>query len=409
MARVLDDWLEYYLKFSQNTESPRLYHVWTGIVTIASVMQRKCWLDWGFDYIYPNLYVVLVGPPGGRKGTAMKVAKPFMHELKIPLASDSLGSVQTLYHELMNSIQTAKIGEKIVEHRSLSVWSEEFQVFLIDNDPRLITSLTDLYDCPSRWAYSTLKRGIEDLSNCWLTIFGCITPSLLQANLTQAATGGGLISRMIFVVGYGREKSCPITFLSQEERELKDKLLEDLTNIRLLSGQFKPTPKFIEDYIEWYSSPAATAGVDSDKFIGYNNRRALHVRKLCMILSASQGDSMKLTSNHLKKALYILQHTEREMPNAFFGIGKGLHSAVMTDLLRYITVNENIPVSNILRRFQLDALPHELETYLNALSQNGSIRRYVGKDGKMWVSIIKQACVDNTTAELNQTLFKHLE
>ena len=76
------------------------------------------------------MFVALVGPPGGRKGTAMKIAKSMVQELDIPLGADSLGSTQALYKELIDSedsyIDNNGVAKK---HKSISIWSEEFQVF----------------------------------------------------------------------------------------------------------------------------------------------------------------------------------------------------------------------------------------------------------------------------------------
>lgn len=410
MARYLDDWLEHYLKFTQNTEPPRLYHLWTGIVAISSCLQRKCWFSWGHSDIYPNLYVLLVGPSGGRKGTAMKIAKEFLYDIGIQLSSDSLGSIQTLYHELMGARNEYRAPDGVMlEHRSLSVWSEEFQVFLRDRDPILIANLTDLFDCPKRWKYSTLKRGLEDLSQCWLTMFGAITPTLLQSSLSRDIVAGGLISRIIFVVGYGKAKKVPIPFLSQEEMELREKLIADLETISQMSGQFKPTEKFIEAYTNWYISPEATAGVDSDKFVGYNERRALHLQKLCMIVSASQRDDMKINKEHFDRALYILKHTEREMPNAFYGLGRGVHSGVLSEVMQYIQSCGSVSWQQILKRFQLDALPNDLQTYLQLLEQTGSIKKEVSTTNKAHYTAIEDKVKDDTESFLKETLFKRLD
>jgi len=410
MARNLDDWLEHYLKFTQNSEPPRLYHLWTGIVAISSCLQRKCWLSWGHSDIYPNLYVILVGPSGGRKGTAMKIAKNFLHEVDVQLSSDSLGSIQTLYKELMDAVDNFRSEDGVIlEHRSLSVWSEEFQVFLRDRDPILIANLTDLFDCPKRWKYSTLKRGLEDLSKCWLTMFGAITPTLLQSSLSRDAVAGGLISRIIFVVGYGKAKKVPVPFLSREEQALRESLVQDLESIKQLSGPFRPTEKYVEAYTQWYMSPEATNGVDSDKFIGYNERRALHLQKICMTISASQRDDMLLTEEHFQRALYILRHTEREMPNAFYGLGRGLHSGVLSDLMQYIQANGRVSWQQIIKRFQLDALPNELTTYLGLLEQTGSIKPERSTTNKTYFTAIEDKCRDDTEGYLKDTLFRHMD
>lgn len=415
MQRQLDDWLESYLQFSQNSEPPTQYHLWSGITAIASCLQRKCWLNWGLQgNIYPNLYVVLVGPPGGRKGTAMKIAKSFIQDLDIPLGSDSLGSIQTLYKEIRDTQGNYKsIDGAIHEHKSLSVWSEEFQVFLNDGDPRLIANITDLFDCPRNWSYSTLKRGLEDLSNCWLTLFGAITPSLLQNKLSQDAVGGGLISRVIFVVGYGKIKKVPISYLSAEEEQLKLHLAADLEQVKNLAGPFRPTEKFIDEYSKWYSGPNASAGVDSEKFVGYNERRALHLRKICMIISASESNKMVLKEHHFHKALQILEFTEHDMPNAFYGLGRGAHSDILSDLMRYMQergiTQGHVSWEDIIKRFQLDAVPNELQTYVGICEQTGMIKKVCSPSGQTYYEVLNDGHVEKESELLNSTLFSKMD
>lgn len=374
MPRQLDDWLENYLAFTKNSESPTLYHLWSGITAISSCLRRKCYTDWGLrGYVYPNLYVALVGPPGGRKGTAMKIAKSML-PTDLSIGSDALGSTQILYKEIRDAEDSyIEFDGKEKKHKSLSVWSEEFQVFLSDKDPMLIASLTDLFDCANTWKYSTLKRGAEDLSNCWLTIIGAITPSLLQSKLSQDAVGGGLVSRIIFIVGYGPIKKKALQFLSKEAMLMKEKLTQDLEHISLLSGPFMLTNSFIKKYVHWYEDMNAEAGVDSDKFMGYNSRRALHLNKLCMILSASENDSMEITETHFLKALAILEEAEKEMPNAFYGLGRGIHGDFYAEILDYVECQDMFSWQDFLQKFQFKGMPNELKQYIDMLKQVGKI------------------------------------
>lgn len=413
MDRQLKDWLTTYVDFTQTTEPPTQYHLWSGICAIASCLQRKCWTNWGFSNVYPNLYVVLVGPPGGRKGTAMIIAKSFIQDLDIPLGSDSLGSVQALYKEIMESTQNyTTTNGSMHEHRSLSVWSEEFQVFLNDNVPGLIPSITDLFDSPKKWGYSTVGRGVEKLNNCWLTLFGAITPSLLQNRLSQDAVGGGLLSRILFVVGYGRKQKVSFPFLSVEQEAVKLKLLQDLEQIKNLAGQFQMTEKYLETYDKWYMSPSADAGVDSEKFVGYNGRRALHLKKLTMIVSASSNNDMIITSKHHAIALAILEYTEYEMPNAFYGLGRGMHSDILSDLRRFLqergATQGHITWVEILQRFISDALPNELETYVGMCESIGLVKRVRSPAGNRVYELVDDVGRVQESTLLNDTLFKGL-
>ena len=61
--RILDSWIDNYLIYTDNSEPPRMFRLWSAISVIAAVLQRKCKLPWGTLTFYPNLYTVLVGPP----------------------------------------------------------------------------------------------------------------------------------------------------------------------------------------------------------------------------------------------------------------------------------------------------------------------------------------------------------
>lgn len=377
MSRQLSDWLEYYMKYTQRTEPPELYHLWSGLTAISSALRRKCYCNWGAlrGIIYPNVFVSLVGPPGGRKGTAMRIAKSFVQQLEIPLGADSLGSTQALYKELMDSEDDYVDPNGITKkHKSISIWAEEFQVFLSDRDQMLIPSLTDLFDCADTWKYKTLSRKTEDISNCWVTIIGAITPDLLQAKLSREAVGGGLISRIIFVVGQGPKQKVALQFLTEEEEEIRQKLENDLQEIANLSGQFTLSKEFLKTYVRWYEHENDDSGVPSDKFLGYNNRRPLHLNKVCMLLSAAESNDLILTADHFEKALAVMQITEQEMPNAFYGLGLASQANVYAKILSFIEAKDSFEWAELVRNFHLDVENiTQLRGYVEMAEQSGLI------------------------------------
>ena len=410
MSRHLDDWLERYIQLNKNHEAPTLYHLWSGITAITSVLKRKCYSNWGsLGYVYPNLYIALVGPPGGRKGAAMKIAKGMLQQLEIQLGADSLGSTQALYKEIMTSEDSYLEHNGLPKmHKSLSVWSEEFQVFLSDRDPTLIAGLTDLFDCADVWRYTTLKRGSEDVSNCWLTIIGAITPSLLQSKLSQDAVGGGLISRIIFVVGYGAIKRVALPFYTEEEKILKKHLIEDLQQISNFSGPFILKNDFLRVYAQWYEQTGGISKIDSEKFQGYNGRRPLHIKKLCMIISAAESDSMEIHEHHFKKALAIFELTEVEMPNAFHGLGMANTANLMAKILSFIEGRNKITWKELLDRFYLDIENMDvLRKFMDMAEQRGLVTKGVGLDDVTYTVIAKKKEKKNSN-DLTNTIYRHL-
>jgi len=412
MSRQLSDWLEYYMKYTQRSEPPELYHLWSGLTALSSALRRKCYCNWGAlrGYVYPNLFVSLVGPPGGRKGTAMKIAKSIVQTLNVPMGADSLGSTQALYKEIMDSEDSYVDPQGLTKkHKSVSIWSEEFQVFLSDRDQMLISSLTDLFDCSDSWKYKTLARKNEDLSNCWLTIIGAITPSLLQAKLSQDAVGGGLISRIIFVVGNGPKQRTALQFLTEEEEEIIHNLENDLQEIANLSGPFVLSQEFLTAYVRWYEQEYDDSGVISDKFLGYNHRRPLHLNKICMLVSVAESNDMIITDKHFEKALAILQVTEQEMPNAFYGLGLSSQSNIYAKFLSFIDSHEYFDWSELMRNFHLDVdnIP-QLRGYVEMAEQSGLIKSESSATSSRYTTIKTQIEIDKS-GYLDDTVFRLMD
>ena len=69
------EYLNNYLAMLEDTESPRIFHIWSAVFSLASTLGRRCWLPFGTFDIFPNHYILLVGTPGTRKSTAANQAK----------------------------------------------------------------------------------------------------------------------------------------------------------------------------------------------------------------------------------------------------------------------------------------------------------------------------------------------
>lgn len=393
MARKNDDWLKAYLTYCDNTEPATQLHIFTALSTLSAAVQRKVWLPWGHHDLYPNLYVCLVAPPGGRKGTAMKIGKRMLDKIGIPMAADCI-TREALIQELQSAMVIEKDDQgNIIEtksHASLSVFSEEFAVFIGDSNPNMVITLTDLFDCPSTWKYATKNKGRNDLTNVYVNLIGAITPSLLQSKLTSDAVGGGLISRIIFVCAKGKRKPIALPFLTREEITLGETLIEDLDHINKLEGPFRMSKEAYQQYATWYVDPNFTRAVPSDKFVGYNERRSIHLRKIAMLLSISNSDDLIIRTSHLIRAMSILEAAEAMMPMAFHGIGKANNSDVTADIANYIKLKGTVTGTELTSRFIRDVNnTQELNGIIDLLNQAGLVKIIHKHDGTNMHKTIK--------------------
>lgn len=388
MSRELGDWLSNYLRYTEWSEPPKSYHTWVGLSLISGALQRRCVLRWGFETIYPNLYVVLVGPSGrARKGIALGIGKDLLSDVSGVTIVPEAGSREALIRTMKDANYNFQDKDgKIRYHSSVVAFSEELSVFLGQNDIKFLSSLTDWYDSKDRWAYDTISRGKDFINGVCVTLIGGTAPDWLQSMLPQEAVGGGFTSRIIFVVEERKGKTVPEHKVTQEEMELRTKLLTDLNRINTLTGEFSFDPGGRAAYVNWYTKydkalDQGNAPVSDPKFSGYCERRATHLRKLAMVLSASRSDRLLITKDDIKRADEMLSAVEVKMAKTFGGVGRNAIGAQTHEVLETIKHLGMITRSNMVRRFYRDLSMDEMGQIEHLLEQSKLVKIALLKSG----------------------------
>lgn len=354
--RLVKNWIKGFLAFTDNSEPPPLYRAWTAVSVVAACLQRKCYTNWE-SQIYPNMYIVLVGPPGNRKGTAMGPGEKLLQDIGLPLAAQS-----TTRESLIRQLKEVGLTDQdslgnIYLHASLTIFSKELIVFLgaKKDNITLIADLTDWYDCADQWKYKTKTQGEDHVLGVFVNLIGATTPELIRTALPLEAGGGGLTSRMIFVYEDKKGKIVPYPFITDMQRKLRDNLLVDLQRIYLMSGEFELTSDFKREYGAWYVEQAENPPFTDYRFGGYFERRATHLRKLSMIMSASRSSEMTLTLEDFNAAKYLLESTEKRMQLTFMGVGKNPVGDLIVRCLQYLEkIRRPVRFSEMLQVFYRD-------------------------------------------------------
>lgn len=377
MSRELDNWLEGYLKYTENSEPPKSYHTWCGLSLIAGALQRKVYLQWGFERIYPNLFVILVGPSGrARKGVALGIAKSMLARIAgvsmAPEASSREAIILAMKRAILNFNDPT--DGKIKFHCSLTAFSEELSVLLGQGDIKLLANLTDWYDSKEDWAYETVGRGRDALQGLCFNLMGATAPEWLQSMLPQEAIGGGFTSRVIFVVEERKGKTVADHQLTSEELALEEKLVRDLERINQLKGQYFFSTTGRQAYIDWYEQQDAalhkgTMAVDDNRFAGYCERRATHLRKLMLLASACRSDENEITEKDFEVSKTILELTEIKMAKTFGGLGKARYSDATERVLEYVRLVGTTTRSVLLAKFYRDIDAFTLRSIEDVMQQ----------------------------------------
>lgn len=390
--RELEDWLEAYLEYTDSSEPPQSYHTWCGLTVIAGALQRKVYLQQGLERtIYPNLYVILVGPSGRtRKGVALGIAKDFLSKVgTVSIAPEASSGRESLVLAMKRAVTTytdATDG-KVKNHCSLTAFSEELSVFLGQGDIKLLANLTDWYDSKDIWTYETIGRGIDKVQGVCFNMAGGTAPEWIQSMLPREAIGGGYTARVIFIVEDWKKKISPDHVMTPREMELADMLERDINRINLLTGAFNFTTPAKQKYIDWYINEDKRMRmgnympVTDHRFASYCERRTTHVRKVMMLCCASRTDSMQIEEQDFDRALSLLLDAEKQMGRTFGGLGESRNSDATERILNFIKNVKITTRKSLLQKFHHDIDAQRLAEIEPTLTQLGYVKIKTLKEG----------------------------
>ena len=401
MSRHLNDWLKSYLTLQENTEPARLFDKWTGYAVISAALRRKTWLQLGRLRYNTNIYIVFVSEPGvARKTKAIDYGLEFLKDLPdIKTSADSSTREAMLDDlELSGLPEILSSGEEF-KHSSLCIVSKEFESFLgqkFDNT-RMLTSLTDLFDCPDEWKARTRHGQSPMIVRPWLLLWGATTPDSLSNSLPANAVGGGLTSRILFIWADKKKKSVTIPALTHKELILKDELKKDLFKISRLSGEYTMHPEALRKWDEWYMSydedEVIGGRICADKsFSGWYSRKPTYIIKIAILRAASTTDEMIIRWQHIEESIVEIQEVEQQMGNAFKGIGRseisGDVDTVMEIVKSYSWISEKSLMSLVWRDIDSNKFDNVIDT---ALRQGKVKREFKGPKGEtgIWYRSMK--------------------
>lgn len=386
-----NNWLDSYIKLMENTEPAALFDKWVAYSVIASALRRKVSLQLGRLIYYPNIYVVLVAEPGvARKTQAIKYGVDFLNTIPdIRMSADS-----STKEAMTDDIESSGLDELMddgtqLRHSSLNIISKEFESFLGQKkeNTRMLTALTDLFDCPNDWTARTKHSGSNKIINPWVNMLAATTPESLASSLPATAVGGGLTSRIMFVWADKKKKSVAIPAMTEAEVKLKEQLEKDLYRISRISGSYSMTADCMRKWVAWYNNFNEDESGDRicvDKsFSGWYSRKPTYIIKVAMLNAAAESSKLVLEWRHIERAMKDIQEVEHLMGSAFKAIGKSEISAEVDSVWQIIREAKCISENAIMSKLWRDIDSQKFKNVIETLISTGKVqRKYKGPKGE---------------------------
>lgn len=333
-----DDFFNHYISYMADSagEVPAFFNRWSLIAGIGALLGRKYYFSHGNFQINPNIYCMLIGSPGTRKSSAIKLMKKFM----LAAGYDKIAASKTTKEKFVMDL--AGIGEEdssgdtqsildqnlwgdddsTKEDAELFVMADEFNNFFGNGNIEFISLLGELWDYEGVYESRTKNFKAVKVHNPTISILGGNTPTNLATAFPPEIIGQGFFSRILLI--YGEPNGRRIAFPTVPSASAAAEIVEYLRRIAALSGGVTLTGESQKLLERIYSEHT---GFPDVRFESYSNRRFNHLIKICLITAASRL-SNKIERADVIYANTVLVHTEHLMPKALGEFGKSRNSDI---------------------------------------------------------------------------------
>jgi hypothetical protein len=403
------EFLKSYLDYVEDTEPPRVFHVFSAISSVGAALGRRCWLPFGMGQIFPNNYILLVGPPATRKSTAISISKSLLQEatsvrfgpddtsgarqglitalaggIKNPDDDEQESAIKQIFQNIQDPDIMAKLGNVPMVHPAdahvIYVCASEFITFIGINSREFISFLTKMWDGEDH-EYRIKNENVW-LNDPLLSFLGGATPTTIADAIPPSAIGGGFTSRTLFI--YGNKKHKRIAFPKNPPEKKRHGLLNTLKYIHeKLEGPFSLEPSAQAALEALYDYQVK---LQDPRFIYYVERRYTHLMKVMMALAAMRG-SMVANIDDVQQAHLMLESAEAFMVDALGEYGLSPVSAAKQKMLEVIEHSAPAPVHRSVLHAMMsrDLKPVDFANALLDLQNAGKIHEIPTKYGAAYV------------------------
>jgi hypothetical protein len=331
------DWINSFVEATEAISSPTIFRKWAAISAVSGALERKVWFRSAGSITYPNLYIVLVGPPGVGKTEIIFRVRDLWSGLKshhvAPASVTKASLIDALNAGIRHISRPQEVPSSVVFNSTL-IASDELGVLLPSYDLGMMNTLQHLYDCK---VYTETRRGRDvaiEVKNPHISMLAGCTPSYLGSIMPEGAWEQGFTARTVFVY-CGTPVRVPLFGPESTQNNAMKEVQKRLADISKLYGKVEFTPEAAERAQAWADNDCAPKP-EHPRLIHYNTRRILQALKLSVIASASESDRLVIEAEHFSRAVDWLVEAEYYMPDIFKAMTGSTHAQLIEDIYYFV-------------------------------------------------------------------------
>jgi len=340
-----EDFLAKYLAYTSGGEVPTFFNRWTALAGVGAFLGRNFYFQHGHFKIMPNMYTMLVGNPGTRKSTGIKIMKKILREAGYDTIAANKTSKEKFMMDLAEGFDAsdAEVADNFLEGNlwgdtlentepaECFIMADEFNNFMGHGNLEFISLLTELWDFDGPFE-NRIKTGKNvRINNPTINILGGNTPVGFASAFPTEIMGQGFFSRLLLV--YSEPNGKRIAFPREPSTAATAEIISTLQRIgTTVVGMATLRPEAEELLDKIYKEDQRISDIRLET---YYSRRFTHLIKLCLICTACRLSTV-ITAEDVVYANTILTHTEFLMPKALGEFGRARHSDVSHKVLELL-------------------------------------------------------------------------
>lgn len=292
-----------------DSEVPEVFHFWSCVSLIAAVVEDRVWFQkFKHESLFPNLFVMLVGPSGLGKGTAIgNVMRLANESVTINRYRGRTTAAHLVDH--LGKMGTDEYGRKVLSNPKLWLVMDELSNDISTNKSMVrefVFMMTELYTASGyKMQTGTRTHGQVNIDNPLVNWLAGTTEGCLRDVLSKDLLESGFTARTCFIFGdYDFAKRRPRITYPIDYDEVFEHLCLRMYALQQTTGVFKLTDAADSELEKWYNTRP-----EPREELLYSAWKRHHdlMLKFAMILCLAGGGPMVIQHGHIVQAQYMVK------------------------------------------------------------------------------------------------------
>lgn len=234
----------------EQTDAPSVYQVAMAYFIVSAIVNKNCWVPFGYKKLYPNIYLLIVGPStlhrkSWSRGIGIDLIDSVLPDTLIQDTSSRENFIQILAGADRIPLETGILSiDELKGFMDRTKKGQHHQGFIQD--------LSQLYD----GGRFLRQKGVEkmerfDLKSPFLNIVACCSNDWLSDSIQKSDVSGGFLARFIWAVDNSKVTKTS-AWPKAVKNGSKSELVSDLLDIGTIHGEFSPDQKAWAFWEKWY-------------------------------------------------------------------------------------------------------------------------------------------------------------